>query len=116
MDPGANFPKTFPKRKPGTNSAAAKAVQDREITGSNHPIAGRKSPRDHPGTTPAKSRRKPPSGPKNGSPGKDSGRAQEQGQNGSENTRFGAENPGFSGEPEFDKKLHRFTGNLASFS
>ena len=33
-----------------------------------------------------------------------------------ENTRSGAENLEFSGPPEFDKKLHRFTANLASIS
>ena len=63
-----------------------------------------------------KSRRKPPSGPENGSPEKDAGTARDLGEIGPENTRFGAENREFSGPPEFDKKLHRYTANLASFS
>ena len=43
-------------------------------------------------------------------------RRSERGETGPENTRLGAENRAFSGPPEFDKKLHRFTGNLASIS
>ena len=104
------------KRKPGTNSAAAKAIQDREITGSNHPISGRKLPQNHPGTAATKSRRNPPSGPKTGSPGTVRGHRHDPGENGPENARLGAENREFSGPPEFDKKLHRYTANLASIS
>ena len=43
-------------------------------------------------------------------------RRSERGVTGPENTRLGAENREFSGPPEFDKKLHRYTANLASFS
>ena len=43
-------------------------------------------------------------------------RRSDRGEIGPENTRLGAENRDFSGPPEFDKKLHRYTANLASFS
>ena len=43
-------------------------------------------------------------------------RRSERGGNGPENTRLGAEKREFSGPPEFDKKLHRYTANLASIS
>ena len=79
----------------------------------------RTAPQEPP-EAPIKNRRKPPSGPKIGSPERDTGTAQdrrsERGETGPENTRFGAENREFSGPPEFDKKLHRFTANLASIS
>ena len=79
----------------------------------------RTAPQEPP-EAPLKSRRKPPSGPKIGSPERNTGTTQDRrsdrGETGPENARLGAENREFSGPPEFDKKLHRYTANLASIS
>ena len=80
--------------------------------GGNHPITGQdRRPRRAAGSTLRAEKRQPGEGHRDG-PSPPPG----PGENGPETTRFGAENREFSGSPEFDKKLHRSTGNLASFS